>query len=257
MNQVTDFMKQAKGLAKNPLGLIALFVSLIYGFACLVLSTSLNNLNGQDERLPLVWFIIVFPIFILITFIYLVINHHGKLYAPSDFSNEENFVKTLEINAKKFDSVKMEITHQNYKEDHSLTNLVKKQEGKNYNKDLFLPETKKNLEMANSFWEHFQYLLRGNFEKGTLSDLFYGIEAPEYFLLGYSIPAEMLRDRGMAPFSNTIIIRATEDEKGELCLIAIGKDIIEKDSKIFAEKIHAIVEEQLKMLIDPKKIKNR
>lgn len=96
MNMITDFMEKAKGLAKNPLGLIALFISLIYGFACLVLSTSLNNLRGQQERLPLIWFIIGFPILILITFIYLVVNHHQKLYAPSDFRDEENFIKTID-----------------------------------------------------------------------------------------------------------------------------------------------------------------
>jgi hypothetical protein len=91
-NPISDFMEKASGLTKNPLGIIALFVSLIYGFACLVLSTSIQNLQGTAERLPLIWFIIVFPIFILITFTFLVIKHHTKLYAPSDYKNEENFM---------------------------------------------------------------------------------------------------------------------------------------------------------------------
>lgn len=94
-NPVTDFMDKANGLTRNPLGIIALFVSLIYGFACLVLSTSLNNLHGQEERLPLIWFIIIFPLVILIAFILLVIYHHKKLYAPSDYKDEKNFVNTF------------------------------------------------------------------------------------------------------------------------------------------------------------------
>lgn len=89
-------MDKAKGSTKNPLGIIALFISLIYGFACLVLSTSLKNLGGQAERLPLIWFIIIFPVLILIGFIYLVVNHHEKLYAPSDYRDETNFIKTLD-----------------------------------------------------------------------------------------------------------------------------------------------------------------
>jgi hypothetical protein len=89
-------MEKAKGLTKNPLGIIALFISLIYGFVCLVLSTSLKNLEGQAERLPLIWFVIVFPVLILICFIYLVVNHHGKLYAPSDYKDETNFIKTID-----------------------------------------------------------------------------------------------------------------------------------------------------------------
>lgn len=88
-------MKSAVGLTKNPLGIIGLFISLIYGFACLVLSTSIANLNASNERLPLIWFIIVFPIAILCAFIYLVVNHHEKLYAPSDFRNDEAFIETL------------------------------------------------------------------------------------------------------------------------------------------------------------------
>lgn len=88
-------MKNAKGLTKNPLGIIGLFISLIYGFACLVLSTSISNLESSAERLPLIWFIIVFPLIILGTFLYLVVNHHEKLYAPSDFRNDDAFIETM------------------------------------------------------------------------------------------------------------------------------------------------------------------
>jgi len=37
MEIISDFMKETKNLTKNPLSIIALFISLIYGFACLVL----------------------------------------------------------------------------------------------------------------------------------------------------------------------------------------------------------------------------
>lgn len=93
--------KNTKNLAKNPLGIIALFISLIYGFACLVLSTSIKNLDSESERLPLIWFIILFPLIILAAFLYLVINHHKKLYAPSDFRDESNFIETTNDNRQK------------------------------------------------------------------------------------------------------------------------------------------------------------
>lgn len=95
MNPLNDFMKNSKGLTKNPLGIIGLFISLIYGFACLVLSTSIVNLQSEYERLPLIWFIIIFPIVILGAFIFLVVNHHEKLYAPSDFRNDDSFIETM------------------------------------------------------------------------------------------------------------------------------------------------------------------
>lgn len=92
---IENFITNAKGLTKNPLGIIALFVSLIYGFACLVLSTSISNLKGENERLPLIWFIIAFPLIILIAFVFLVVKHHEKLYSPSDYRADDAFIQTI------------------------------------------------------------------------------------------------------------------------------------------------------------------
>jgi len=92
MNDLTNFIEKSKGLTRNPLGIIALFISMIYGIACLVLSTCIDNLQGPSERLPLIWFIIGFPVIILAVFIYLVVYHHTKLYAPSDYKDERNFM---------------------------------------------------------------------------------------------------------------------------------------------------------------------
>ncbi len=93
-----EFLSNIKNLTRNPLGIIALFVSMIYGFSCLVLSTSITNLEYAYERLPLIWFVIIFPIFILAAFIYLVIFHHEKLYSPSDFRDDDSFIQTIDEN---------------------------------------------------------------------------------------------------------------------------------------------------------------
>ena len=85
-----DFMEVGKGYIQNPLGIIGLFIALVYGFASLVLITS-NNLQ-DGHALLLVGFIVVFPFFILGVFYRLVVNHHTKLYAPKDFRDEKNFL---------------------------------------------------------------------------------------------------------------------------------------------------------------------
>jgi len=95
-----EFMNGAKGLSKNPLGIIALFISLIYGIAALVLTVS----SGLDtnQKWPIILFIVTFPFFILVAFCILVIWHHTKLYAPSDFKDEGNFIKiSSEVQSKK------------------------------------------------------------------------------------------------------------------------------------------------------------
>jgi Holliday junction resolvase-like predicted endonuclease len=96
---LNDFMNNAKGLAKNPLGLIALFISLIYGFACLVMSISAEKLE-TSEKIPLIWFLIIFPIIVLAVFVYLVIYHHKKLYSPSDFREDRSFLETIDKSRK-------------------------------------------------------------------------------------------------------------------------------------------------------------
>ncbi|OQA31214.1 MAG: hypothetical protein BWY57_02452 [Betaproteobacteria bacterium ADurb.Bin341] len=86
-----EFTDSAKSLTKNPLGIIGLFIVLVYGFACLVLAKSGEYLN-PNERQPLVWFLVLFPICILVAFYRLVTKHHKKLYAPSDYRDEKLFV---------------------------------------------------------------------------------------------------------------------------------------------------------------------
>ena len=90
-DQTKGFGETAKSLARNPLGIIALFIVLVYGFASLVTAFA-GSFTGA-ERLPLIYFLIVFPILVLGVFAWLVSKHSGKLFAPSDFKNEENYVK--------------------------------------------------------------------------------------------------------------------------------------------------------------------
>ena len=90
-DQLRSFGETAKGLARNPLGIIALFIVLAYGFASLV--TAFAGSFTAAERLPLIYFLVLFPVLVLIVFAWLVSKHSGKLFAPSDFKDEENYVK--------------------------------------------------------------------------------------------------------------------------------------------------------------------
>lgn len=90
-DRLQNYGEVAKGLARNPLGIIALFIVLVYGFASLV-TTFAGSLTAAD-RLPLIYFLVVFPVLVLAVFAWLVSKHSGKLFAPSDFKDEENYVK--------------------------------------------------------------------------------------------------------------------------------------------------------------------
>lgn len=98
MSSLNDFANATKGLSRNPLGIIALFIVLIYGFASLVVGFS-GSLQPED-RLPIVWFLVVFPVIVLAIFAWLVSQHHEKLYAPKDFTTDEAFLRNVRERSK-------------------------------------------------------------------------------------------------------------------------------------------------------------
>jgi len=77
-------------LSRNPIGIIGLSMVLVYGVAGYVTSSSLLD---ADDRSKLVWFVILFPVLILGAFYRLVALHFEKLYGPTDFTDEKNFLR--------------------------------------------------------------------------------------------------------------------------------------------------------------------
>ena len=92
---IQSFAEIARRLARNPLGIIALFIVLVYGIASLV--TVSTEGWETNERLPLIYFLVFFPVLVLTVFGWLVSRHSDKLYAPSDFTNEENYMKLVTV----------------------------------------------------------------------------------------------------------------------------------------------------------------
>ena len=90
---IEQFGNVSEKLARNPLGIIALAFVLVYAIAGML--TIQGNFQSE-ERIILVWFLVVFPCVVLAVFFRLVSKHHDKLYAPSDFNDEGHFVRILE-----------------------------------------------------------------------------------------------------------------------------------------------------------------
>jgi len=90
------FAKSALSFTKSPLGIIALFIVLVYGFASLVVGLG----TGIAQHVtPLIYFMVFFPVLVFAGFLWLVAQHHEKLYGPADFKNEENFIKARMVTA--------------------------------------------------------------------------------------------------------------------------------------------------------------
>lgn len=87
-------------LAKSPLGIISLFVVLIEAIAAGMVSFA--NLCGNPQiTFILVLFVVFFPVLVFGSFFYLVINHHTKLYSPSDFLNPDDFTDLVRDSSNK------------------------------------------------------------------------------------------------------------------------------------------------------------
>ena len=89
----TKFLDSAKNI-KNPLGIIALFIALIYGFSSSVVIFGPNG-ETNSHIVPLIYFLIFFPVIVFLGFLWLVAKHPEKLYGPSDFENDDNFIKFI------------------------------------------------------------------------------------------------------------------------------------------------------------------
>jgi CheY-like chemotaxis protein len=89
---IKTFGDTAARLSKNPLGIIALFIVLVYGFASYV--TSASQLTPA-ERMPVIYFLVFFPVIVLAVFGWLVSQHWRKLYGPGDYKDENNYVAVV------------------------------------------------------------------------------------------------------------------------------------------------------------------
>lgn len=73
---------------------MALLIVLVYAIAALLFASSSDRLTPSQGWL-LVLFIVTFPLFVLAALAWLVARHHTKLYAPTDFRDEDTFIRAL------------------------------------------------------------------------------------------------------------------------------------------------------------------
>lgn len=91
MNPVSEFADKAKALTRNPLGMIGLFIVLVYAIALAI--TVAPNVLSANQRWASLAFIFLFAFYVMHSFLDLVKNHPRKLYAPRDFRNDDTFLR--------------------------------------------------------------------------------------------------------------------------------------------------------------------
>ena len=89
-----NFPQIASRFARNPLGIIALFIVLAYAIGGGVFTAVIQILDVTQVYFFLI-FIVLFPIVIILIFYRLVTHHHTKLYAPADFRGDEAYLTAV------------------------------------------------------------------------------------------------------------------------------------------------------------------
>lgn len=75
---------------QNPLGIIAIFASLAEVFGTVVLKFLPNNI-----QLLFVWFVICFPVLIVVLFFYVLYKKPENFYSPDYYKNDNNFLQAI------------------------------------------------------------------------------------------------------------------------------------------------------------------
>lgn len=100
------------GAIRNPLTIIAIFAAIAEISGTIVLPfISIENQGAY------IWFLMAFPLLLVVLFFLTLNFNHKVLYAPSDFKNEDNFFKSLPSaspaeRAKKFQEEAQEIKNE-------------------------------------------------------------------------------------------------------------------------------------------------
>jgi hypothetical protein len=95
-DMVDPFLENAKHFAKNPLGIIALFIVMIYAVGSIVIVSAKPEFYANYFH-PAILFLSLFPALVLIVFALLVALVPSHLYGPHDFANQDNFFRGIRI----------------------------------------------------------------------------------------------------------------------------------------------------------------
>lgn len=83
-------MVEKIGHIKNPLTVIAIFAAIAE-----ISGTTVLPFIESDNQGIYIWFLMFFPVFLVGTFFLTLNFNHKVLYAPSDYKNEDNFLKSF------------------------------------------------------------------------------------------------------------------------------------------------------------------
>lgn len=219
----------------NPLTIIAIFAALAEIAGTVALATV-----AKDLQSVFLWFVMLFPCLLVILF-FATLNFNPKvLYAPSDFRDEKLFLYTLRGVASS--EAQITITRDNIDEAPRaiMPNGITVEKSKASDVDY-----ERSLEAANIFFKAVMDSgVDGLLKSSKLERIGFGMHSPEFFLLNFVIPKELVESERTAREFN-FIIRSSARQDGSLSQELIGKGISDDEPLSFARSVCGAIEKTI------------
>ncbi len=227
------------GRVGNPLTIIAIFAAL----AEVAGTVSLGIVDTQYQGV-FVWFVMLFPVSLLV-FSFLTLNFNPKvLYAPGDFRDEQNFLTTISGGAP---NEMVTVTRESVAE--AIKQLPSPSEGAE-----FLSTDKAIIDAVNAaLFPRLWQFLSDELDLGRVKSFSYGIGGEGLFLLQYEIPEEVVaKDRTSR---DSIIIQGKLQTNGRVLLHTIGIEGMDSENPdVFAKQLAAVIARSLDECVDQQRL---
>lgn len=152
----------------NPLTIIAFFAALAE-----VNGTIVFNLVPAELKELFLWFIISFPVLLVVLFFFTLNFNPRVIYAPSDFNNEDNYMKALTLSSKKFEAEQVAVVESSKNKKDNIE-VLKKEDWKNISGEIFSLDAGKQLELANDTYKTLLQALNTYMEQKVFYFFSYG-----------------------------------------------------------------------------------
>jgi hypothetical protein len=203
----------------NPLTIIAIFA----GITEVAASIAIPFLH-QDTQQIFIWFLILFPFALIVSF-FVTLNFNTRvLYAPSDYRDDKAFLEALSLSEEK---VQISVTSP----DDTPPNIqeIKQIADQQSKISPFEDITQAELDNVNSMFKLFSMKAKNLFESNLITRYTFGIHGEGLFLI------TVIFDEICGPGVESRIIRASTLTDGKVELNIIGKGLKSSQPEKFAE----------------------
>jgi len=213
----------------NPLTVIAIFAAIAEISGTIILPTLSESIQSV-----FVWFLIGFPTLLVLCFFITLNLNPRSLYAPSDYKDEDNYVKIMSgAKGSEFENKLTEATKDNFRNVRGSINLAKTMDNKKIMGEVIVNN-------ANAFFNELLDLSADLFDSKMLESIRIEAQSKEFFVLEFNIDKEYYKKEKLPDFY-FVIINITCDNKDNLKFIAIGKDIVDNSPQSFAHNVFEYV----------------